>query len=233
MTVSSQIKGNFLLSLNSHKTQTKTRVGLKPGCLYQLRPGSVLVSVLFSLNTIMLSFGSLTPPGWPGATVVQAGQLEGLHLSLGNQSSTGLGPKEIHSVGPPRQLDRESAGTAEAPMWEMHQVLSYEFIHDKALVFTRCIRAAAIRSAAWGATATALNTLPLAASTAGGGRSAAIGMRCVAPATAAATVSMMGRPSPPRSPARDSTRWSPLINKWRNDVFNPDRSSESEAQFNG
>lgn len=147
-------------------------------------------------------------------------------LSLGNQSSAGLRPKEIHSVGPPRQLDRESVGATEAPMWEMHQVPSYEFIPDEDLVFARCIHAAAIRSAAWRATATALTTHPLAASTAGGGRSAAIGMRCAAPATAAATVSMMGRPSPPRSATRDSTRWSPLINKWCNDVFNPDLQSQ-------
>lgn len=35
-------------------------------------------------------------------------------LSLGNQSSAGLRPKEIHSVGPPRQLDWESVGAADA-----------------------------------------------------------------------------------------------------------------------
>lgn len=52
----------------------------------------------------------------------------------------------------------------------------------------RCTRAATIRSAAWEATATALITLHLAASTAAGGRSAAIEMPCAVLGTAAATV---------------------------------------------
>lgn len=52
----------------------------------------------------------------------------------------------------------------------------------------RCTRAAMIRSAAWEATATALITLHLAASTAAGGRSAAIEMPCAVLGTAAATV---------------------------------------------
>lgn len=53
---------------------------------------------------------------------------------------------------------------------------------------SRCIHAAMIRSAAWEATATALITPRPAASTAAGGRSAAIGMPCAVPGTAAATV---------------------------------------------
>lgn len=52
----------------------------------------------------------------------------------------------------------------------------------------RCTRAATTRSAAWEATATALTTLRPAASTAAGGRSAAIEMPCAALGTAAATV---------------------------------------------
>lgn len=77
-------------------------------------------------------------------------------------------------------------------------------INVKYVVYVRCIHAAVIRSAAWEATATALTTLPLGALTAAGGRSAAIGMPCAAPATAAVTVSMMGSPSPAKCPARDS-----------------------------
>lgn len=76
-------------------------------------------------------------------------------------------------------------------------------INVKYVVFVRCTPAAVIRSAPWEATATALTTLPLDALTAAGGRSAAIGMPCAAPATAAVTVSMMGSPSPAKSPARD------------------------------
>lgn len=77
-------------------------------------------------------------------------------------------------------------------------------IYVKYVVFARCIHAAVIRSAAWEATATALTTLPLGALTAAGGRSAAIEMPCAAPATAAVTVSIIGSPSPAKSPGRDS-----------------------------
>lgn len=53
---------------------------------------------------------------------------------------------------------------------------------------SRCIHAAMIRSAVWEATATVLNMLPLAASTAAGGRSAVIEMPCAVLGTAAVTV---------------------------------------------
>lgn len=36
-------------------------------------------------------------------------------FSLGNKRSAGLWPKEIHSVGPVQQLDRESVGAAKGP----------------------------------------------------------------------------------------------------------------------
>lgn len=39
-------------------------------------------------------------------------------LSLGNKTSAGLWPKEIHSVGGMQQLDREPVGAAKAPVWE-------------------------------------------------------------------------------------------------------------------
>lgn len=68
-------------------------------------------------------------------------------------------------------------------------------MNDDRVVFVRCIHAAVIRSAAWVATATALTTPHLGASTAAGGRSAAIGMRCAAQATAVVTVSMVGSAS--------------------------------------
>lgn len=103
------------------------------------------------------------------------------------------------------------------------------------VVFVRCIHAAVIRSAAWGATATALTTLPPGALTAAGGRSAAIEMPCAAPATVAVTVSMMGSPSPAKSSARDSMLT--FLNSVNlTNVFNPDWSSQSlhfslEAKF--
>lgn len=53
---------------------------------------------------------------------------------------------------------------------------------------SRCIRAAMTRSAAWAATATALNRPPPAASTAAGRRSVAIETPCAAMGTAAVTV---------------------------------------------
>lgn len=83
-------------------------------------------------------------------------------------------------------------------------IRSRKSVHVKHLVIARCIHAAVTRSAAWEATATALTTPPRAASTVVGGRSAAIGMQCAAPATAAVTVSRMDLPSLPESPARDS-----------------------------
>lgn len=53
---------------------------------------------------------------------------------------------------------------------------------------SRCTHAAMTRSAAWEATATALNRLPHVASVAAGGRSAAIEMPCAVPGTDAVTV---------------------------------------------
>lgn len=53
---------------------------------------------------------------------------------------------------------------------------------------SRYIHAAMIKSAVWEATATALNTLPLAVSPAAGGRSAVIEMPCAVLGTAAVTV---------------------------------------------
>lgn len=79
--------------------------------------------------------------------------------------------------------------TWEIGWFEVQHPSNHRFKHISLFCSSsRCIHAAMIRSAAWEATATALITPRPAASTAAGGRSAAIGMPCAVPGTAAAIV---------------------------------------------
>lgn len=242
-----QVKGNFPTAIKLKNNTNQFQGWSKTVRLYQPKPGSILVLVLFNLNTIMVLFGSLTPPGFICDPVQlwcrRRNYKESRYLSLGNQRSAGLQPKETRSAGPRWQLDQDSVGVAEAPVWEMqkHRHLRMEntsgpdwckrkSVHVKHLVIARCIHAAVTRSAAWEATATALTTPPRAASTVVGGRSAAIGMQCAAPATAAVTVSRMDLPSCPNLQLEIRTVRTSL-NQWMPRTFSTQTGPHSRYVF--
>lgn len=99
-----QVKGNFSTAIKLKNNTNQFQGWSKTVRLYQPKPGSILVLVLFNLNTIMVLFGSLTPPGFICDPVQlwcrRRNYKESRYLSLGNQRSAGLQPKETRSVGP-------------------------------------------------------------------------------------------------------------------------------------
>lgn len=127
MTEHNQVKGDFSTAFKLKNNTNPFQGWSKTVRLHQSKPGSILVLVLFNLNTIMVLFGSLTPPGFicdPVQLCRRRNYRESRYLSLGNQRSAGLWPKETCSVGPPWQPPPPCGRCKNADPWgrRAHQV---------------------------------------------------------------------------------------------------------------